>query len=642
MSGTATNLLGTKPPYRPALDGLRAVAIIGVLVFHLNPRWLPGGWFGVDLFFVLSGFLIATLLIKEQNRTGQIALVRFWLARMRRLLPALITMLVVVLLASWLWTIDARRSSVETDILAALFYVANWRFIFSDEGYFATLAMPSPVRHTWSLSIEEQFYIFFPLLMATLAVFSRKRVVHVIVITLIAVASATWMFLAYVPGSDPVRVYFGTDTRAFELLIGVIGAIALRQHSFTGFSRTITIWLEGLAWLSLTVVVASMFVVTENSAVPYRGGLVVLCLASFVAILVAASSPDTWFSRILGMTPLRWIGLISYPLYLWHWPVIIFLHSGVMGFSGVRLALFQASLSVVLAWLTYRFIEQAIRGRRPLISSSRNLSRVVMGIAAPVVIVGALIVGGTEQPFQSRMLQVPGAILTPDDYFARGHHTAMVFGNSVPASLADAVPADASPNVSLASNTDLGCDPFDGLKFSNDQEFKPSAACLAWRKTWPRQIASQEPDVLVYFVPQVLVNDVLVDGRLLKFGSSAHDRYIDDGLSTILDRSLAAGADRLALSTLACHNMMAFDREELARINDVEVVQHINKVATRWADRNDVPVIDSYTALCPNDQFSETVNGVILYKDGLHFTQESGPIYWAWMVPQLMSILKTE
>ena len=398
MSATTPVLEGARPPYRPALDGLRALAVVGVVVFHLNPQWLPGGWFGVDLFFVLSGFLITTLIIREQNKTGRINFPAFWRARMRRLLPALVTTLFVVVLAAWFITIDARRSSVSYDILAALGYVANWRFVLSDEGYFAALHLPSPVRHTWSLSIEEQFYVMFPLLMTLLASVTTKRVIHGFVLVAIAVASAALMMSLYVPGTDPVRAYFGTDTRAFELLIGAIGALFLRHQAFSGFAKR-TVLIHVLAWIGFALVLVGMLFLPEDSPIPYRGGLILLCLASLAMILAAASSPESVFSRVFGFAPFRWIGLISYPLYLWHWPVIVFTNTELTGLRGVYLSALQATLAVLLAWATYTFIEGPIRGRRPLFRDLPRFSRWFITATIPVLVLVTILFGRSTLMF---------------------------------------------------------------------------------------------------------------------------------------------------------------------------------------------------------------------------------------------------
>ena len=639
MSATTPVLEGARPPYRPALDGLRALAVVGVVVFHLNPQWLPGGWFGVDLFFVLSGFLITTLIIREQNKTGRINFPAFWRARMRRLLPALVTTLFVVVLAAWFITIDARRSSVSYDILAALGYVANWRFVLSDEGYFAALHLPSPVRHTWSLSIEEQFYVMFPLLMTLLASVTTKRVIHGFVLVAIAVASAALMMFLYVPGTDPVRAYFGTDTRAFELLIGAIGALFLRHQAFSGFAKR-TVLIHVLAWIGFALVLVGMLFLPEDSPIPYRGGLILLCLASLAMILAAASSPESVFSRVFGFAPFRWIGLISYPLYLWHWPVIVFTNTELTGLRGVYLSALQATLAVLLAWATYTFIEGPIRGRRPLFRDLPRFSRWFITATIPVLVLVTILFGRSTLMFTDANPTPGHAEVEALDVSPTKKRTAMVLGNSIPYSLAKFVQPDAHPYLTLTSNTNIGCEPLPGNKFTEGKEVFPDEACYTWRQQWPKIITETQPDVVVYFVSQTLVSDRIVDGKRLKLGTRAHDRLIEKGLAEIKRTSLKAGSRFFAISTLACHNIPTFDAEELVRINDVRKVKHINEVATKWAESNDVRVVDTYSALCPSDLYSRTINSVPLYGDGLHFTTESGPIFWDWMAPQLIAYLE--
>ena len=637
MSATTPSTLpGTRPPYRPALDGLRAIAVTGVLIFHLNPQWLKGGWLGVDLFFVLSGFLITTLLIREQNRTGQINFPAFWLARMRRLLPALITTLFAVIAVGWFLTTEARRQAVAYDVLAALGYVANWRFIFGDESYFSTLSLPSPVRHTWSLSIEEQFYVGFPLIMGLLGWITTRRFVHTIVLATLALISATLMSLLYEPGTDPVRVYFGTDTRAFELLIGAIGAFVFRRQSFGGFKRFS--WLiQILGCLGLAMVILGFIFVSEASPFPYYGGLVLLSIAGLGAILAAASSPDSIFGRVLGFGPLRWLGLISYPLYLWHWPVILFVDSQMLGLRGGYLAIAQAMISILLAWATYTLIEGPIRKRHGFLPRLPILNRVLILGTIPLLIFSTLNFGKSLPPGHDPLNVSGEAVLEIGDIEASVHRTAMILGNSIPNSLDKSVQSEQNPYLSLIANTFVGCDPIDGTKTVDGDVTLPTADCLAWREQWKDLVKEHDPDITIFFVSQTMVLDRLVDGEKFSFGSKEFNEHLRTELDKLKRDAQKAGSEHFAISNLACHNLFSFDNAELDRINDFKNVQRLNNLVSAWGEANDVLVIDTYSALCPGDQFSETVNGVPLYSDGFHFTDESGPIFWEWMAAQLIA-----
>ena len=198
-----------KRGYRPGLDGLRGLAVTAVFAYHAHGAALPGGWLGVDLFFVLSGFLITRLLLVEHYSWGWISFMAFWQARARRLLPAAVLVVIAVLAAAWLWTPVGRRGAVAGDSLATLGYVANWRLVLTDEAYFAAVASPSPLRHAWSLAVEEQYYIVFPLLLAVLLRVLGRRWLPV-ALGLMALGSALWMAHLHVPGLDPSRVYYGT------------------------------------------------------------------------------------------------------------------------------------------------------------------------------------------------------------------------------------------------------------------------------------------------------------------------------------------------------------------------------------------------------------------------------------------------
>ncbi|SKB03152.1 acyltransferase family protein [Aeromicrobium choanae] len=623
-------------PYRPALDGLRAVAIAGVLVFHLDERALPGGWLGVDLFFVLSGFLITNLLVFERERWGRISVVRFWGARMRRLLPSLVTVLLAVSVAAWIWTVPGRRTAVAWDIVSSLFYVSNWRFMLGDEQYFDQLSIPSPVRHTWSLSIEEQFYIVFPLLLIAVGLVVRKRRGQALVFAVLALASAAAMATGYANGTEITTLYYSTVTRAFELLIGVCAALFLGHAAFR--ERRSPVLTDVTAWAGLAVVVAAMVGLDSESGIVFRGGLVVICLAALVAILAAASGTNGTFTKVLGSPVPRWIGLISYPLYLWHWPIIVFVHEGVVGLDGLALDAVRVGLSVLLAWLTYRFIEGPVRGRRPFFGSARGFSRAVAVLAAPLVVASAFVVAHSEPPQGelSGYALKPGQKplkLTPDPYTAEARRSTMLLGNSIPYSLYRNVATHEFRQLSMSQTTHLGCDPFALQKRVDGETTEPTRSCLEWRDEWPALVSAQQPDVLLFFVPQTFLSDLVKGDEVAEFGSPEHERLVREALDEV-DRK-GGDAGKLALSTLACHDIPAFDKVEMQQLNDIERVERVNAIATAWAAENDVPVIDSYAALCPNG-YQPLLGNDPLYEDGLHFTNESAPHVWAWMMPQVL------
>jgi peptidoglycan/LPS O-acetylase OafA/YrhL len=339
--------------YRPGLDGLRALAVAAVFLYHSRIDWLPGGFLGVDLFFVLSGYLITSLLLVEWEARNRIDLRRFWLRRARRLLPALV---VVVLGTLILAAIFARQDLAHTrsDVLGSLLYFANWHEIVANRSYFNVMGNPSLLQHTWSLAVEEQFYIVWPLLLVPCLVLIGRRRLPMLVIAGIA-ASTALMWILYRP-NDPSRVYYGTDTRAFLLLMGIV--IALVWPWIMRLRRAVPL-LELLGIAALVATVLLFRQMQDFSPTLYHGGD--LAAAFCFAVLVAAvAHPKTGIGDAFGVAPLRWVGERSYGIYLWHWPVIVLL-AGVNARPSAGVVVAEAALVLAIATLSYKYIEQPIR-----------------------------------------------------------------------------------------------------------------------------------------------------------------------------------------------------------------------------------------------------------------------------------------
>ena len=350
----------------PGLDGLRAVAVLAVIAYHLNFGWAPGGLLGVGVFFTLSGYLITDLLLAGMS-SGRMRLADFWLARARRLLPALFLMLVVVVI--WVAAIGPSQSSeFPKAVAAAALYVSNWQLIFHHVSYFASFGPLSPLTHLWSLGVEEQFYIVWPLLLllGLRLIRERSRIGGLrprlaALALVLAAASATEMALLYHPTLDPSRVYYGTDTRAFELLAGAALAMVwpsrlLRKTIKPGARRL----LDGAGALGLLAILALVWRTTEYSAFLYRGGFILLSLAT-VVVLAPLVHPGCRLGRLLGFGPLRWIGVRSYGIYLWHYPIVVLTTPAAdHGIDLGRDAL-QVAATFVVAALSWHFVEQPIR-----------------------------------------------------------------------------------------------------------------------------------------------------------------------------------------------------------------------------------------------------------------------------------------
>jgi peptidoglycan/LPS O-acetylase OafA/YrhL len=358
--------LGSNQRYMPGLDGLRAVAVSAVIAYHLEFAWAQGGLLGVGVFFTLSGYLITDILLARLRR-GSPQLGRFWLARARRLLPALFLMLAVV--ATWVAIAGpAQPPQFGQAIAASALYVGNWQLIFEHVSYFARFGPTSPLSHLWSLGVEEQFYLVWPLLLLLSVRVVRDRPSAsglrplLAVLTLIlAAGSAVEMALLYRPSFDPSRVYFGTDTRAFALLAGAALAMVwpsarLRANIDGGARRA----LDCLGGAGLIAVGLLIWRTSEYSPFLYRGGFVLLSLAT-VCVIAVLVHPACRLGRILGFAPLRWIGTRSYGIYLWSTPILVL--STPAADHGIDLArdLLQVAAIVCVAALSWRLLEQPIR-----------------------------------------------------------------------------------------------------------------------------------------------------------------------------------------------------------------------------------------------------------------------------------------
>jgi peptidoglycan/LPS O-acetylase OafA/YrhL len=383
-AGTTPGTPDVRLPYSPGLDGLRALAVIAVLLYHADLAWIPGGFLGVEVFFVISGYLITALLLAEWRQRGRIDLKTFWLRRARRLLPALYVLLVVTLAFAVVF-LPAEVAGLRGDVLAAFGYVTNWYLIFGQESYFEAVGRPSLLQHLWSLAVEEQFYLIWPPILALGLCIgaTRLRRRRVLMVALFgAVASAVAMALLYTPGVDPSRIYYGTDTRATGLLCG--GALAFlwapgekysilearhRRIMLAGKGRfrrrwgwTAPLLLDILGFAALGSLVWFCLHLGEFQPFLYMGGLALVGLAT-TATIMAVVHPHTLIgARLLGSAPLRWIGVRSYGIYLWHWPVFMVTRPKIdVPFDGWPLLALRLAATAILADLSYRYIETPIR-----------------------------------------------------------------------------------------------------------------------------------------------------------------------------------------------------------------------------------------------------------------------------------------
>jgi peptidoglycan/LPS O-acetylase OafA/YrhL len=395
---------GDELAYQPALDGLRGVAVLAVLLYHGGVSWAGGGFLGVEAFFVLSGFLITSLLLAEWRAEGRIRLGNFWARRARRLLPALFCVIVVTAVYEAHAGAGAAVPDFGADALSTLFYVGNWHQIWVGSGYFQQAALVSPLQHTWSLAIEEQFYLVWPLLVVGLLAWGRRmRRGRPLLFVCVAgaVASAAEMAVLYGFGSGSgsaaavTRVYYGTDTRAQGLLIGGALAVLLASRAGVGEALRARPRLVGLVGVFGAVLVGTGFALARgDSAWLFRGGFLAFDVGVVAVIVSAVSglssgasfvvSPVRW---LLALRPLRGVGQISYGLYLWHFPLYLWLDQQTTGVSGAALLWLRLGVVFVVSLASFFVVEQPVRRRR--------LRGVPLRVAAPTALAGVLVaVGG--------------------------------------------------------------------------------------------------------------------------------------------------------------------------------------------------------------------------------------------------------
>jgi peptidoglycan/LPS O-acetylase OafA/YrhL len=411
VNGTATP---ARPPrssgYHAGLDGLRALAVGGVLLYHGGVSWASGGFLGVEAFFVLSGFLITSLLVAEWRRNDTIALGAFWARRARRLLPALFLMVAVV----GLYYAVAGPTDAVPDLrgagISTLLYVANWHDISAGTSYFAASGATSPLKHTWSLAIEEQFYLFWPLLLVGVFWLVRRRQPRqwrssdaalrlLFVLTVAGVLiSAIETAILFDGGKGLNRVYYGTDTRAGSLLAGAALAFALalrrpvqqptRRSLGTG-ARAQRLGIGAIAGLS--VVLGLMCFADSSAGWLYPVGLIAVDLAVAAVIAAVVLAPETSVPRALSATPLRVIGLISYGIYLWHFPLFLWLDESSTGLSGTPLLALRLAVTLAVSLVSFVLLEQPIRRRKIPVPVIRSLAPVAAGAAVLAILVASAV-----------------------------------------------------------------------------------------------------------------------------------------------------------------------------------------------------------------------------------------------------------
>jgi peptidoglycan/LPS O-acetylase OafA/YrhL len=634
-------------PYAPGLDGLRGLAVLAVLVFHAAPAtWLPGGFLGVSLFFTLSGYLITSLVLTEVRRDRAVDLASFWARRMRRLVPALVLTTVGVLLLAELVDLG---TPIRSDQVGGLTYTANWVQIWQGQGYADLFLAPSPLDHLWSLAIEEQFYLVLPLVALGLTTLGpwmvRTRLAVIAGLTIVVGSVAT------IITTDPTIGYYSTLDRSPEIAIGVLLACvarastapARRPLAIAGF-----VALALAAWACATVQVADELVTS--------GGLLLFALLSATMVL-AASRPGT-FSAVLSIGPLRRLGLISYGLYLYHWPVVVLVDERRTGLDPVELFATRMVISLALALLSYVLVEQPIRHARPQVPSGRVVVAGLLSLAACLVLV--LIVLPPDRDPTPASEPAPAVVELaearqpdpePDPIGAGGSAEAPALPDQVASTaaappvvtvLGDSVPAWLiRDGASILDPDDLGlldatlaaCDGADGTpeaRSSTGALVPVPDGCTGWKQQYPPYFEQGTTDIAVLMLGGHAGLDRQIEGEFRSpcdpVSAAWYQRDIEGRLAFLCPR-----ADTVVVVLPAWPD----DRSAWIYPDDagarMECVRDTLRAATAGAE---VSIVDFADYVCPG---GSSGCRSIRERDGMHIDPDAAPDALRWLIGQTLA-----
>lgn len=660
-------------PRSAALDGIRGLAMVGFMAYHFGATVLTGAWTGVNVFFVLSGFLIVRLLERERMRTGRVDARAFYLRRARRLLPALLSLLAVVTIWAVFWADPARRRTLGGDVLASLGFVQNWRLIALEDRYFGNMLDPSPLRHVWTLAIEEQFYLLAPLLLGILALLLRSRPARAIALLALAGLSAWWTArLGLHDAADLGRLYYGTDTRVQALLVGAALGVLLAQRP-SWLPRPQSPVLVGAGALALAGTAYAFVTVSPWSSVMYNsGGILGLALVQAVLIAAvadlgsAAASPNA-VARVLGWAPFAYAGKRSYALYLWHWPVHLWLTPALIGSTRAAGALGMV-VTFVIAHLSWRYLEEPVirGGIRGLMPNAGN--RLLAG-AVPIAVlalVASVVLRSSPapttaatpaetpattpattaiQPASPTAAAVPELVVGQPQAVAGRPDRLAVLGDSVPMHLANAFPAATFPGVTVQSFASEGCDLLtepaslgDGLLLANPDE------CVADKKEWSVAAERDGLRAVVLFIGPLTGAPHLVDGQQVWLEDAAYRERVEVAIGEVADRASSAGATLFVVNA-PCREVpddQIPDELRAAAASFPEVLDELRQptrlnalVAEAVAEHEGVRLIDLHSALCPAGTPRTEVAGTPIWGDPLHFSPAIAPVLWSWLLGQV-------
>jgi peptidoglycan/LPS O-acetylase OafA/YrhL len=648
MTVTDERATAAQPAYVAGLDGLRAVAIVAVMIYHFAPSTLPAGFLGVDVFFVVSGFLISRLVVAEITGTNHLRLGHFWARRARRLLPALGTMTIVVLIAVAIASTDAERHDIRGQAIGTLFYFANWVMIYAKNSYFASIGRPSPFLHMWTLAVEEQFYLVFPLVCFAARRWIVRFPVRAAIVALVgAVVSTVWMAALVSPTGDPSRAYLGSDSHAMGLLVGVaLGVLAGAGRPWEAMAARLRANAQAARLAAavglgaLLAILVTMRVVDGYTYALYRGGFLAFALLCGAIIVVVVTLPATRVAQMLSAPWVVAVGLRSYSLYLWHWPVRVFI-SPSSGIDGPALFVVRSAVTIVLAELSYRLVERPFRvGAVARHSGSRGAVMYFGGITAVAVLLVttvadpvALPPGDLAHAAAAAQRHAPSTVPRPDSLPPRrvdifGDSTALVFGISG-ANHAQEL------NITVGGDARLGCGIVPDDHESQGRVVANLEECDGWQARWRATLRLDPHAVVALMTGAWDILDQRTNAGVVKFGTQQWTDLVTLSLRGAL-QVLTADGRRVQLFEVPCYGVADanFPLPERADPKRIAALNRIFGAVAQEMPR--VELVPWRTLVCPGGHRVETLHGVRLWKsDHVHLTEQGGVLVWKWWLSRL-------
>ncbi len=649
----------------PALDGLRGLAVLAVVLYHFAPELVPAGFLGVDVFLVLSGFLITSLALEEVDRTTSMSASGFFARRARRLLPAAIATIVVVVIVARILDHGSVDSSLRGHAIASLTYIANWWSIAQQNSYQAAFGTESPLNHFWSLAVEEQFYLMFPIaLIGTVALLRRRigvhRLAHVALIGAVvgAIASCALMWILRTPGSDPSRVYLGTDTRSQALFVGIAIACIVRLRPVKSLRAVTRTTLTTAALVALAALVGIASTADFRSDWLYTGGFLFIAIATGIVVL-ALNGHDSFFTKALSFRWLRTLGLVSYGLYLWHWPIKVFvtgerLHLSDDQTGRIELFVIRVALTAGATALSWYLIEQPFRRRKPASNdapTTTRLSRTGIGaIGLTALFVGIVWVAAApsapaQTDFSSKI--APSSVSTKN---AEPPISLLWFGDSVAWTIGGGI-------VEFPWPTGYNS-PFDPTRIViwnkgisecsfMQQQTKSfgilrsgGGSCVGWETNWRDASASFSPDAIVWSGALRDTYDVLVNGTWVAFGSPEWIALYNAELDKAAAIATENGIPLVIVSQADPKVLPDEKREDSLTASNIGKFAQLRQIQREYALANsDTTVsIDLNELLCAGGPCEElTPSGKTIRIDHLHYSTAGS----AHIAPTLTTAIET-